>query len=141
MAVRCGLRPQMRFAYAERERGGKGRASVCPSAPSRLQAKRTAPKVFKRSSAKRQPQRKMDGKSRPMTAAPGGATTSISAGGVSYIPLFSRSILVCFEIQKALLPRHHSPFTNTHTHIHTLKLLPPHELQYSLLGAKLSYCC
>ncbi|XP_039916425.1 uncharacterized protein LOC120751092 [Hirundo rustica] len=32
-AVRCGLRPPIRFKYAERERGGKGRASVCPSAP------------------------------------------------------------------------------------------------------------
>lgn len=30
-AVGCGLRPHMRFTYAEKERGGKERPGVCPS--------------------------------------------------------------------------------------------------------------
>lgn len=143
MAVRCGLRPHVLFTYAEKERGGKGRASVCPGAPSRLQAERTAPKVFERSSAERQPRRRMEGKSCPLTPAPGGAAHSISAGADSYVPLFSRSVLACFEIQKALLPRRHSLLTNTRTHTPTYTPSSsslPHELQHSLLGAKLSYC-
>lgn len=133
-AVRCGLRPHIWFTCAERERGDKGRASVCPSAPSRLQAERTAPKVFKRSSAKCQPRKEMDGKSRPLTPAPGGATPSISAGADSYVPLFSRSILACFEIQKTLLPRHHSPLTNTHTNPHTHPQAPPSNMNYNTLS-------
>lgn len=142
MTARCGLPPHIRFTYAERERGGEGRASLCPRAPSRPEAERTAPKVFKRSSVKRQPRRKMDGESCPLIPAPGGAAPSISAGAASYVPLFSRSILACFEIKKTLVPRHHSPLTSTHTPPHTQPQAPPSRMNHSaLLGAKLSWSC
>lgn len=49
-AVECGLRPHIRFTYAEKERGSKGRASIRPGAPSRLQGERTAPTRFREAS-------------------------------------------------------------------------------------------
>lgn len=70
--------------------------------------------------------------SRPLPPAPGRADPSISTGAFSagsYVPLFPRSVLACFEIQKALLLHHFSLLTNTHTNPEA----PPSHMNYNIL--------
>lgn len=121
--------------YAEKERGGKGRASVRPGALSCLQGEGMAPTRFKGTSCETLTSGIDGWKVMSLSPAPGGAAPSISAGAFpasAYAPPFSRSVLACFEIQKVILPRHLSLLANAHTH--TNPQAPPCHMNYNILS-------
>lgn len=127
------------LCMGKRKGGGKGRASVRPGAPSRLQGERTAPTRFQETSCKTLTSG-IDGWEvmSPATSPRRGCSLFLQVHfqpAPTSLSSHARFLLV-LKSKKLFYPAT-SPCSRTHTKHSSSSL--PHEKQHPLLGAKLSY--